>query len=122
VGGILLFFGCRSPQSDFLYSDSDLAQCSTQGVVDIRPAFSRSPEDSEGCKYVQHRVRKDIADIIEALSEGAWFFTCGSATFPKGIKTTLVEIIMEQEKVEFSEVMEKFAKITKGRYATGIFE
>jgi hypothetical protein len=29
---------------------------------------------------------------------------------------------MEQEKVELSEVMEKFAKITKGRYATDIFE
>jgi hypothetical protein len=29
---------------------------------------------------------------------------------------------MEQEKVEFSEAMEKFEKITKGRYATDIFE
>jgi hypothetical protein len=29
---------------------------------------------------------------------------------------------MEQEKVEFSEAMEKFAKITKRRYATDIFE
>jgi cytochrome P450/NADPH-cytochrome P450 reductase len=53
VGEMLLFFGCRSPKSDFLYSESDLAESSAQGVVDIRPAFSRSPEDSEGCKYVQ---------------------------------------------------------------------
>ncbi|KAJ7837831.1 hypothetical protein B0H14DRAFT_3701884 [Mycena olivaceomarginata] len=108
--------------SDFLYSESDLAEWSAQGVVDIRPAFSRSPEDSEGCKYVQHRIRKDSADIIEALSRGASLFTCGSATVAKGIKATLVEIIMEQEKVEFSEAMEKFEKITKGRYATDIFE
>ncbi|KAJ7808342.1 hypothetical protein B0H14DRAFT_2870527 [Mycena olivaceomarginata] len=89
VGEMLLFFGCRSPKSDFLYSESDLAEWSAQGV------------DSEGCKYL---------------------FTCGSATVAKGIKATLVEIIMEQEKVEFSEAMEKFEKITKGRYATDIFE
>ncbi|KAJ7830816.1 cytochrome P450 [Mycena olivaceomarginata] len=112
----------RDPKTGQSMTEQSIAENSTQGVVDIRPAFSRSPEDSEGSKYFQHRVRKDIADIIEALSKGAWFFTCGSATVAKGIKTILVEIIMEQEKVEFSEAMEKFAKITKGRYATDIFD
>lgn len=53
VGSMLLFFGCRSPKIDYLYSDSDLAEWIAQGVVDVRPAFSRSSEDSEGCKYVQ---------------------------------------------------------------------
>jgi cytochrome P450/NADPH-cytochrome P450 reductase len=56
VGPMLLFFGCRTPESDFLYSDSDLAQWIQQGVVDVRPAFSRQPESSEGCKYVQQSV------------------------------------------------------------------
>jgi cytochrome P450/NADPH-cytochrome P450 reductase len=53
VGEMLLFFGCRSPDMDFLYSDSDLAEWKKNGVVDIRPAFSQSPENSQGCKYVQ---------------------------------------------------------------------
>lgn len=53
VGEMLLFFGCRFANTDFLYSDSDLAEWTKQGVVDVRPAFSRSPEDSEGCRYVQ---------------------------------------------------------------------
>jgi cytochrome P450 / NADPH-cytochrome P450 reductase len=56
VGKALLFFGCRSPDQDFLYSDSDLAEWIKLGVVDVRPAFSRSPNDSEGCKYVQELV------------------------------------------------------------------
>ncbi|KAJ6577595.1 fatty acid hydroxylase [Mycena capillaripes] len=122
VGGMLLFFGCRSPNTDYLYSDSDLAEWTKQGVVDVRPAFSRSSEDSEGCKYVQHRVRKDSADIVEAYSKGASFFTCGSANVAKGIKSTLVDIIMEREKVDVAEATEKFEKITKGRYATDIFD
>jgi cytochrome P450/NADPH-cytochrome P450 reductase len=46
------FFGCRSPKTDFLYSNNDLAEWTKQGVVEVRPAFSWA-EDSEGCKYVQ---------------------------------------------------------------------
>ncbi|KAF7347083.1 Fatty acid hydroxylase [Mycena venus] len=122
VGDMLLFFGCRSPKADYLYSDSDLSEWIRKGVVDVRPAFSRSPEDSEGCRYVQHRVRKDSADIFKALKEGASFFTCGSANVAKGIKNTLVEIIMEQENVDLTEAMEKFENVMKGRYATDIFE
>ena len=56
VGKILLFFGCRSPDADFLYADSDLAEWEKLGVVDIRPAFSRVTDKSEGCKYVQESV------------------------------------------------------------------
>ncbi|KAJ7708609.1 fatty acid hydroxylase [Mycena metata] len=122
VGEMLLFFGCRSADTDFLYSDTDLAEWRKQGVVDVRPAFSRSPVDSEGCKYVQHRVRKDSADVVKAYQNGASFFTCGSASVAKGIKATLVEIIMEDSKVDIVEATEKFEKITKGRYATDIFD
>ena len=53
VATSLLFFGCRSPQEDFLYGDSDLKEWQELGVVDVRAAFSRSPAHSAGCKYVQ---------------------------------------------------------------------
>lgn len=53
VGKMLLFFGCRSPKEDFLYSDSDLSEWIQSGILDVRPAFSRSSDDSAGCKYVQ---------------------------------------------------------------------
>ncbi|KAJ7138272.1 bifunctional P-450/NADPH-P450 reductase [Mycena epipterygia] len=122
VGKMLLFFGCRSPHTDFLYSDSDLVEWISRGVVDVRPAFSRSSADSEGCKYVQHRVWHDSADIMEAYSTGAAFFTCGSGNVAKEIKATLVNIIKEGDNVDLSEATEKFEKITKGRYATDIFD
>ena len=53
VATSLMFFGCRSPSQDYLYSDSDLKEWAELGVVDIRPAFSRATEASAGCKYVQ---------------------------------------------------------------------
>lgn len=48
-----LFFGCRSPHLDYLYSDSDLKTWVDLGIVDVRPAFSHDSDASEGCKYVQ---------------------------------------------------------------------
>ena len=56
VAKSLLFFGCRSPKEDYLYSDSDLAEWVKLGVVDVRPAFSCALDESEGCKYVQECV------------------------------------------------------------------
>lgn len=63
VGQCLLFFGCRSPNQDFLYSDSDLAEWVKLGVVEVRPAFSQSEKDSEGCKHVQESVCRLILQV-----------------------------------------------------------
>ena len=56
VAKSILFFGCRKPNEDFLYSTSDLKKWVDLGVVDVRPAFSRSEGDSLECKYVQESV------------------------------------------------------------------
>ncbi|KAJ7501738.1 fatty acid hydroxylase [Mycena galericulata] len=122
VGKMLLFFGCRSPDQDYLYSDTDLAEWSRLGVVDVRPAFSRSPANSEGCKYVQDRISKDSEDVVAAYRQKASFFTCGSGNAAKGIKTTLVEIIKQMNNLDTAQATEYFEKVTKGRYATDIFD
>ncbi|KAJ7223813.1 hypothetical protein C8J57DRAFT_1391389 [Mycena rebaudengoi] len=40
------------------------------------------PENSEGCKYVQHRVWNDKAGIVDALRKDAVFFLYGAAKGP----------------------------------------
>ncbi|KAJ7218368.1 fatty acid hydroxylase [Mycena pura] len=123
VGSMLLFFGCRSPEKDFLYADTDLAEWTKQGVVDVRPAFSRSPEDSHSCKYVQHRVWADRADVVEAYRKGAMFFTCGSSNVAKGIKDTLLDIIQTEDNIDIIEASKRFERIMKGRrYVTDVFD
>ena len=64
VAKAILFFGCRGPAEDYLYSDSDLKTWVDLGIADVRPAFSRSSEQSLGCKYVQEYVRYPSARII----------------------------------------------------------
>ena len=65
VGKIILFFGCRNPDSDYLYFDTDLKKWIEMGVVDVRPAFSRDSEKSHGCRYVQDRILHDAEDVRE---------------------------------------------------------
>jgi cytochrome P450/NADPH-cytochrome P450 reductase len=53
IGKMLLYYGCREPGMDYLYSKSDLKEWIELGVVEIRPAFSRKTEESLGYRYVQ---------------------------------------------------------------------
>ncbi|KAJ7870739.1 fatty acid hydroxylase [Mycena olivaceomarginata] len=122
VGKMLLFFGCRSPEQDVLYRTTDLAEWIRLGVVDVRPAFSRSADASAGCKYVQDRILKDSADIVAAYRQNAVLFTCGSGTVAKGIKASLIEIIKQADSVSLEDATAKFERIAKGRYATDIFD
>jgi len=39
VGKMLLFFGCRSPEEDYLYSKTDIEEWTKSGLLEIRPAF-----------------------------------------------------------------------------------
>ena len=60
VGKVTLFFGCRHPDDDFLYSKTDLEEWSELGILQVRPAFSRDSENSEGCRYVQEYVASSM--------------------------------------------------------------
>ncbi|KAI0354817.1 fatty acid hydroxylase [Trametes cingulata] len=122
VAKSLLFFGCRSPTEDFLYGDSDLKEWSDLGIVDVRPAFSRSMGQSEGCRYVQDRVRHDKIDVIRAFLAGGRFFVCGASKVAAGVKQVLVEFIKETRNLDDEGALMTFDEIMSGRYATDIFE
>jgi len=53
IGEAILFYGCHSKGADALY-DTDLTKWEKEGVVSIRHAFSRSSQESKGCKHVQY--------------------------------------------------------------------
>jgi cytochrome P450/NADPH-cytochrome P450 reductase len=53
VGTAMLFYGCRSSDTDLLYDD-EMQEWERQGVVKVYHAFSRDSDRTEGCKYVQY--------------------------------------------------------------------
>lgn len=122
VGTAFLFFGCRNPREDYLYSDSDLKEWEELGIVNLRPAFSRATEESAGCKYVQDRLWHARHEINGLYEEGAKYYVCGSGKVAHAIKDTLTAIIQEQRKVSADEAAAMFERATVGRFATDIFE
>ncbi|CAE6472258.1 unnamed protein product, partial [Rhizoctonia solani] len=114
-----LFFGCRMPDEDYLYADNELAEWSKLGVVELRPAFSRAPERSEGNKYVQHRIWADRTLVRQYFDKGAKFYTCGGSQIAIGIRETFIRIIGEHFGKEQAEDI--FKRIQSERYATDVF-
>ncbi|KAG8717148.1 hypothetical protein FRC09_014692 [Ceratobasidium sp. 395] len=121
IGKSVLFFGCRTPEDDYLYGHEELAEWSKLGVVDLRPAFSRSPERSEGSKYVQLRIWAEREMIHQYYDQGAKFYTCGGNQIAASIREAFIRILAER--LDGDQVMaeELFRKIQFERYATPRF-
>jgi cytochrome P450/NADPH-cytochrome P450 reductase len=125
----VLFLGCRSQTQDRLYA-SEMDQWIRDGVVDVRYAFSREPENSEGCKYVPERMKCDKALLREMWKDGARVYVCGSREFDKSIGEAAREIAIERriedglsDKASAEkEVEEWFAGVATERIATDIFD
>jgi cytochrome P450/NADPH-cytochrome P450 reductase len=124
----LLFFGCRDPENDDLYAE-ELARWEQMGAVDVRRAYSRATEKSEGCKYVQDRIYHDRADVFKVWDEGAKVFICGSREIGKAVEDICVRLAMERSK-EMPEgkgaTEEKarawFERSRNERFATDVFD
>ncbi|KAJ3737687.1 fatty acid hydroxylase [Lentinula guzmanii] len=123
VGKTLLFFGCRDPDGDYLYSKDDLAEWSKLGVVDLRPAFSRFPERSKGCKYVQDRFWADKEDVIDAFHSQAHSFICGSNQIAKAVRKQSVEILRSlRPALDQNQAAAELESVLRGRFATDVFD
>lgn len=122
----LLFYGCHSPDTDSLYSDL-LARWSALGAVSIRYAYSRSPSDSENCKYVQDRLYHDRADVIDLFDKGCKMFVCGGREVGEGVQEVCVRIARERSsevrgvEVEEEEVRRWWEGLRNERFATDVF-
>ncbi|KAI0085847.1 cytochrome P450 [Irpex rosettiformis] len=122
VATCVLFFGCRSPGYDYLYGEQELKVWEEAGVVDVRPAFSRDAEKSEGCNYIQDRLWKDREVVINAWGKGSKIYVCGSGRVAAGVKETLVKIIQDHRNVDLEAATAIFNDVIHGRFATDVFE
>lgn len=100
VAKSLLFFGCHTRESDFLYAE-ELAQWEQDGIVEVLPAFSRAAETHNGVdvKYISERVWAERETVMELLrTTQARIFVCGDAGgFAADIRAVLRRIVAELE-------------------------
>ncbi|KAF2014874.1 cytochrome P450 reductase 2 [Aaosphaeria arxii CBS 175.79] len=87
VGHMLVFFGCRSAESDYIYRD-ELEKFQTQlgDRLEIVTAFSR---DGNKKVYVQDRVAENSTRVLEMLDAGANMYICGKASMAREVDRKL---------------------------------
>ncbi|TVY56947.1 Bifunctional cytochrome P450/NADPH--P450 reductase [Lachnellula cervina] len=131
LANAVLFLGCRSQTKDRLYAE-EMDQWVKDGVVDIHYTFSKEPEKSEGCKYVNERMKQDASLLRQLWKDGARVYVCGSRLFDKAIGEAAKWILMEErlavgEANKDTAAVEKcvdewFANVASQRIATDVFD
>ncbi|CAE6443082.1 unnamed protein product [Rhizoctonia solani] len=120
VAKSVLFFGCRNPGEDYLYVD-ELMEWQTLGVLDVRPTFSRAPEESDGNKYVQDRVWADRELVRSYDEKNAKFYTCGRSYLAAAVRAVCIRIVAEEHNGDERLAEELFRNNQLERFATDIF-
>ncbi|CAM1501965.1 Fc.00g039490.m01.CDS01 [Cosmosporella sp. VM-42] len=113
VGRMLLFFGCRRPDEDYLYREQ-LAEAasSMDGLLEIIPAFSRA--DDMPKTYVQDRVGEMKKDMCELLENGANLYICGRASMAREVGKVVEESMKGRNSWSDSEVRSWAESAKKG--------
>ncbi|KAH6894373.1 hypothetical protein B0T10DRAFT_589930 [Thelonectria olida] len=95
VGHMILFFGCRRPDEDYLYSQ-ELAEAaaSLDDLLQIVPAFSRA--DGVPKVYVQDRVGEMKRHVCELLDAKASLYVCGRASMAREVGKVVESAMKEQ--------------------------
>lgn len=93
VGEMVLFFGCRRPDEDYIYRE-ELEGFGRElgGRLRIVTAFSR--EEGAPKTYVQDRVRELGADVVRLVLEGgASVYMCGRASMAREVGGVVGELV-----------------------------
>lgn len=122
----VLMIGCRDPAVDAIHAD-ELRKWESQGAVKIYYAYSRKPEESDGCKYAQDRLWREREEVLKLFRDGAKVFICGSSAVGKGVNETACKIAFESsEKLGRNRTMEQTEEWWNGlrgeRYAVDVFD
>lgn len=89
----LCFFGVRHPDVDYIFRDQ-FEGAEQQGIVKMRPAFSRAPEN--GVHYVQDRIAADADEVWALIGDpamDAYVYVCGDgAKMAPSVRQSFLDI------------------------------
>jgi sulfite reductase (NADPH) flavoprotein alpha-component len=106
-----LYWGGRSPASNFLYEHELAQSLAEKRLTRLRTAFSRDPA---GAAYVQDRVADDAQTLRDLMREGAQIFVCGGRGMARAIAETM-EALLRPLGLEIS------ALKSNGRYLEDVY-
>eukprot|EP01091_Cochliopodium_minus_P014433 TRINITY_DN48_c0_g1_i1.p1 TRINITY_DN48_c0_g1~~TRINITY_DN48_c0_g1_i1.p1 ORF type:complete len:160 (-),score=20.66 TRINITY_DN48_c0_g1_i1:118-597(-) len=113
-GDMVLFFGCRYKDKDFLYGEW-LQNLHEQKKISLFSAFSREKNDQK--IYVQHLLQNE-ADLLWDLlhNRDASLYICGDAKHMEvDVKNSIVDIIRMKGGLERSEALSYLHQLEKSK-------
>ncbi|RYP89462.1 hypothetical protein DL769_000013 [Monosporascus sp. CRB-8-3] len=114
VGKMLLIFGCRRPDEDYIYREElEQAAQSLDGRLRMVSAFSRM--DGTPKVYVQDKVRELGAEVSELLGDDASIYICGRAGMAREVGKAICQIISSQKGWNDDEVLEWSGRMKRAR-------
>lgn len=122
----LLYYGCREPGRDDLYSD-EFAKWEELGAVTVRRAYSRAPQAAGGHRYVQESLWAERDELRSLWKAGARVYVCGSRALGQAVDRVACEIKKEREKqkgnnMDEAEVRDWWASLRNVRYVVDVFD
>ena len=94
IGDMLLLFGCRAPDEDFIYKDElELLKEKLTDKLQIVTAFSRS----EGRCYVQDKLQEMKGRVLDIMEEGANLYICGRASMAREVGKVMSSSVKESQ-------------------------
>jgi cytochrome P450/NADPH-cytochrome P450 reductase len=93
LGPALLLYGCREPDSDFIYED-EIREFESKGIVEIVTAYSNAPDGTKA--WVQHKVTERGEQILDLMNKGGIVYVCGAAdTVAPALRQTFADIYQQ---------------------------
>uniref|UniRef100_A0AAY4D3Q9 Nitric oxide synthase n=1 Tax=Denticeps clupeoides TaxID=299321 RepID=A0AAY4D3Q9_9TELE len=116
-----LVFGCRNPDTDFLYKEELMEMRHRGALKAIIPAYSRRPGQPK--VYVQDVLRKKLAkQVFQVLHQDeGHLYVCGSMSMAREVELTVQEILVSSLGIGSSEAKEyvKRLKVSLSPLLTG---
>lgn len=96
VGEMILFYGCRHPDEDYIYREElETFKVALGENLKIVMAFSRQEKDKR--VYIQDKMREYSEDIVRLNEEGPAVYACGRASMAREAGEVLGEIVGRKE-------------------------
>ncbi|MCM5557164.1 PepSY domain-containing protein [Pleomorphomonas sp. JP5] len=84
-----LYWGGRSPSSDFLYEHELAEHLAEKRLTSLTTAFSRSPDGG----YIQDRLAADAPKLRELIRHGAQVLVCGGRDMAEAVTSALGGVV-----------------------------
>ncbi|WP_082096646.1 bifunctional cytochrome P450/NADPH--P450 reductase [Paenibacillus wulumuqiensis] len=120
LGEARLYFGCRTPDKDYLYRN-ELERYADEGIVKLYTAFSRQEPDHK--QYVQDMMREHAEELISLIGQGAKLYICGDGNkMAPDVEKALQEMYSEVHQVSAEQAEQWLGELQQnGHYVKDVW-